>query len=60
LGNGYSFRNLDASGYYLTVEHGVKDLAPVIASPYPTSWSVEPVDSEHKTWGYYRIIFEAS
>jgi hypothetical protein len=51
LGRGYSFRNL-FNGHYLAVERGASERAPIIASPYPVSWAVEPADAGYETWGY--------
>ncbi|RDB22015.1 hypothetical protein Hypma_010814 [Hypsizygus marmoreus] len=49
LGKGYSIRNLHG-GTYLTVEDGIRDGVPIVASPYPASWALEADDFEQRIW----------
>jgi hypothetical protein len=43
-GRGHFFRSLH-DGRYLAVELGAVDGVCIIASPYPLSWAVKPVNS---------------
>jgi len=40
LGLGFSIRSL-SSGQYLTIEAGIYNGVPIVASPYPVSWAVQ-------------------
>ena len=40
LGLGFSIRSL-SSGQYLTIEVGIYNGVPIVASPYPVSWAVQ-------------------
>lgn len=40
LGLGFSIRSL-SSGQYLTIEAGIYNGIPIVASPYPVSWTVQ-------------------
>ncbi|GLB42712.1 putative ricin-type beta-trefoil [Lyophyllum shimeji] len=53
LGKGYSIRSLYTGGY-LTIEDGICNGTPIVASPYPVSWALEVDDLELGTW---RIVW---
>ncbi|KAH0580684.1 hypothetical protein H2248_002171 [Termitomyces sp. 'cryptogamus'] len=49
LGKGYSIQSLHTNDY-LTIEDGLSNLTPVVASPYPVSWVLAPFDAIGSIW----------
>jgi len=64
LGHGFSIRSL-SSGQYLTIEAGIYNGVPIVASPFPVSWVVQvdvhDKETVHIGWpnSHYIIELEA-